>query len=166
MVNDPLDDFKCKQPHELLGGLEYELVTHFFAVFSRFEHALKLTGYLREGELACPAWRRFSSEMIGKLSPVPSKKLKDAIQFLNESPPQKQLQSLEWTKNSFPKECIDCDSKAIIAATGVRNNLFHGGKYKRTDPERDTKLIISALAVVHGCLFVREDIKAQYEIIF
>lgn len=162
---DPLDSLVLRHPRDLLAGLDYELVVHFFSVFSRFEHALKMSGYLRNGELACPAWRRFALDMAGNLSPLPSKKLKESIAFLNEQPPKKQLSSLEWVENPPPIECVNCDSKAIIAATGVRNNLFHGGKYKQTDPARDEKLILSALDVVLGCLYVRDDIKEHYEMV-
>ncbi|MGP2486916.1 hypothetical protein ACTUTK_06980 [Pantoea ananatis] len=162
---DPLDALGLKHPQELLAGLDYALVIEFFSVFSRFEYALKICGYLRSNKEATPAWQRFASEMIGQLSLVPSKKLKKAVEFLSENPPKNQMKNLEWQDVHFPAICIDCDSKAIIAATRVRNNLFHGGKYLNTEPESDSKLIQSSLTVIYGCLLVRAGLKEAYDLV-
>ncbi|MDI9222149.1 hypothetical protein QMZ30_14685 [Pantoea sp. EA-12] len=163
--DEVLDSFEMKSPQQLLAGLDYQLVAEFFAVFSRVEHALKMSGYLQEREPATVDWHRFASEMVGQLSSVRSIKLKTSIVFLTDFPPKKQLRNFEWQDSPFPEICSDRDSKAIIASTRVRNNLFHGGKYNITDPARDTELIVSALNVLRGCLYVREDIKTNYELV-
>ena len=154
---------KLKHPAELLQGVDYKLVLDFFALFSRFEHAMKCYGYKRQdrqGNVA-PDWYTLANEYAGRLSAIGSASLNKSIDFLNLPPPKKQTINLRWEKRE--SSCDDQDSNAIIFAKDVRNNLFHGGKYADPNPERDELLIKSATAVIKGCLLVNQDLWWWYE---
>lgn len=143
-----------------------ELACEFFAVFSRFEFALKAAvdgRFRREGtDLAEPAWRKFAAEVSERVRVAPGSELAEAVDYLNESPPEVQRANGSWVDRPLHGDTpIAC---AIDAATRTRNNLFHGGKYGLDSPDgRDERLVRASLIVLLVCLAADSEILALFE---
>jgi hypothetical protein len=139
------------------------LACEFFAVFSRFEFALKETGYfyVHRGR-ASPDWRTFAATIAETLNVTLGSDLSEAIDFLNREPPQMQISARDWkVVELFGTTPI---ATAIDAAQRVRHNLFHGGKHSpHSPPGRDERLVRAALAVLLACLAQDPALNAAYE---
>ncbi len=131
-------------------------IIHFFFVFSRFEFALKATGYLKTSERASPDWGKFRAEVKDKYVPGMNEELDSAVAYLCEMPVGTQVslgEGLEFVPTSR-KEQTDIEF-SIYSVEKIRNNLFHGGKFPSgpvTDPSRDARLLYSGLVVLTQCL--------------
>ena len=145
--------------------LDRALVCEFFAVFSRFEYALKATGFCKTGQFAAPDWSRFQKCIGANLSGCDDHEVVNAIQFLIAHPPQ--VQKVEGGRVVFRPVDLRGNNdgkRAIEAARRVRNNLFHGGKHTPHSPrERDEKLISCSLLVLQACLKLHPDLHAEFE---
>lgn len=139
------------------------LACEFFAVFSRFEFALKESGhfYVHRGR-ASPDWRTFAATIAETLNVTPGSDLSEAIDFLNADPPQVQVAARDWQAIAlFGTTPI---ATAIDAAQRVRHNLFHGGKhFTHSPPGRDERLVRAALTVLLACLAQDSALSAAYE---
>jgi hypothetical protein len=127
------------------------LACEFFAVFSRFEYALKEEGYCYVGPRgrAHPDWRTFK-ERCAVLS-VSSEKTRLAVEYLVGNPPKVQTGAQAWT--DMPLQGTTPFAQAIEAVGRVRNNLFHGGKHSpQSVPGRDEELVCAGLQVLYACL--------------
>lgn len=140
-----------------------ELVFRFFTVFSLFEYALKQSGYLRDGEDAEPNWDRFAEAIEAEFYPNQTEELRKAVDYLARFPPKKQVaveggilfRAAILTDRSITK-------KLSIYIRRVRNNLFHGGKFKY-DTDRDSRLIECALIVLEAWAVLDEKVKMNLE---
>ena len=136
-----------------------ELIFEFFMVYSRFEFALKQTGYRRiaKDEHVEPNWYEFSSKFQEKFNPDKSPELHQAFDYYLSNPPKIQVvenDKLSWKKN-YKRE-NDTDFTWIIRSIGiVRNNLFHGGKFP-WDQVRDIALLSNGLIILYECLDLDE----------
>lgn len=144
------------------SGLDRELVCEFFAVFCRFEFALKEAGCVRiQGGVVQPAWWQFAEDAAGWIQVESESVLATAIQVLCEEPPEVQTGAQTWEPRGLHGESEL--EKAVDAARRVRNNLFHGGKHTRhSPPERDKRLIQASLQLLYGCLKQDRDLYEVY----
>ena len=137
-----------------------DLACEFFAVFSRFEFALKEAGFVKGEGRASPDWKRFSREFsfeVDKDSP-----LAVSLGYLLAYPPQIQAPNLKW-KDDALQGATD-KAKALESIQRVRNNLFHGGKHPpNSSPGRDTELVTASLAILYAVLEQNEQIRSDYE---
>jgi hypothetical protein len=131
------------------------------------KHDLKISGYHNYAGDAQVDWRRVSEELEELFLHPDTTEFKEAIQFYINYPPMKQMivnGSLKW-ENIEPNTDLLSD-KILLYIRRVRNNLFHGGKFKGryfADPERSETLIDYALIVLDRCLSVLPDVKQAYE---
>ena len=147
--------------------IDRELVCEFFATFARFEYALKATppfcGF--ERDRAVPNWKCFGESVGADLAASDDPEVMDAIRYLVNNPPQ--VQKFAHGHPEFQPVALQGKNggeKATEAAKRVRNNLFHGGKHTpHSPPERDEKLIRSALIILEACLKLRPDLRAEFE---
>jgi hypothetical protein len=132
------------------------LAVEFFARFSRFEFALKETGFLRPTEAAQADWNEFAKlpEIVALYDNLAVDK---AARYLIDHPPQKQVrhgQTLAWADEQRPIS----DMKLVCEMVRrVRNNLFHGGK-KNDGNERDERLLRACIAVLDAMLLARHEV--------
>lgn len=142
-------------------AVDKELVCTFFAVFSRFEFALKDCGYVREENgTAAPAWRRFAKE--GTLECAPNSEIEEAVHYLVAHPPQVQDTQLNWQNKPFWGTTDT--ARAIESAQRTRNNLFHGGKHAPySPPGRDAELVRCSLMLLDELIAQNPDLKSSYE---
>ncbi len=142
------------------------LVCEFLLVFSRFEYALKLRGYVhttRHGRVEVDR-RRFSADHPELVERVAQGRLRQRAAAVLERPPARQKLvdgRLEW-EPTRPLNPNQLDSGKILDAVyQIRNNLFHGGKWP-ADPARDPELLRAALAVIEGCLEINDELRRAY----
>ncbi|MDH1530444.1 hypothetical protein [Pseudomonas mosselii] len=142
--------------------LDRELICEFFAVFSRFEFALKESDFVRESkELIEPAWRRYGEYVAKVLTVERGSSVDEAIKYLCTEPPLIQVGAQRWAHR--PLHGNSEVEQALDAAKQVRNNLFHGGKHTpHSPPGRDNKLVESSLVVLYACLAVDHKMRAVY----
>lgn len=137
----------------------------FFAVFSRFECALKRSGYLKKNTKFAEAdWAKFSEE-LGKLFLDEVRSSDDASTLITK-PPKKQIKldgQLGW-KDAKPIENV---RQLFDAVCRVRNNLFHGGKYPHSfvdDTSRDQNLLLGAMKVLERALEQCPNVKMYFDV--
>lgn len=141
--------------------IDRELVCELFAVFARFEFALKELGFIRPGDIAEPAWRRFAEEMADSIRVYRGSELEKAIDFLCREPPQVQTGQLNWEERQL--HGATKIEQSLDAVKRIRNNLFHGGKHTpHSLPGRDEQLIRSSLIVLYACLEQNEALRQAY----
>lgn len=151
-----------------LDGLQMpaQLACEFFAVFSRFEFALKDSGYYyvnRYGRAAAN-WDRYFSHANATVRADADPELSEAVQYLLAEPPQVQVAPAQWDENVPLRGGPGAIGTALDAACRVRNNLFHGGKHTpHSPPGRDEKLVRSALCLLRACLKHDLHLAAAYE---
>jgi hypothetical protein len=149
-------------PFDLLQ-MPKDLACEFFAVFSRFEFAMKESGYvyINRRNRAAPDWTRFASDANGFLQVPVDSDLSQAINFLNNDPPQVQTSAHLW--QPLPLSGVAPIGTALDAAQRVRNNLFHGGKYApHSSPGRDEALVRAALVLLLACLSQNNHLGSVY----
>ncbi|MGA2333724.1 MAG: hypothetical protein ABSG75_18455 [Syntrophales bacterium] len=129
-----------------------KILLEFFVTFSRFEYALKESGFVRADKKgdAQPDWDKFislvSREEYTALMSILNREL-----YITDSPPKKQIVrngKLQWS--DLPKSGIKNVGSLLNAVRRVRNNLFHGGKFS-TDyncESRNQRLVTDALTIL------------------
>lgn len=133
-----------------------ELTLRFFAVFSRYEYALKRAGYVQGDESQVwAAWDLFATDLEA-LESFAISQLLDQCEYLRTHGPKKQvLRSgrLRWVDRKGGTGSALRD--ILLSVRTVRNNVFHGGKFPEgpiEEPLRDERLIRDCLAVLEGLL--------------
>jgi len=152
-----------------------ELLLDFFLTFSRFECALKNSGFFvkhsEQPDGPPPAeadWDTFALSLRTVFDPSKSGELQDGCRYLLESPPNKQVivnGAPAWETPTRHPALSDFEF-LIRAVRIVRNNLFHGGKFNielHETNERTAKLLRSTLAVLNECLTLSPNVCRAYE---
>lgn len=133
-------------------------VFRFLATFSRWECALKNSGFVRAGRFnqAEANWTAFATQYHQELASITSPRFQEARTFLLNDPARRQAlvdQQIMWQPNPRrPNETCDADYLFRIVRD-IRNNLFHGGKFAEGSvPElsRDQCLIDSATTILES----------------
>jgi len=144
-----------------------ELLLEFFLTFSKFEYALKASGYLLEQKNAKANWGGFEDEIEKIFRIDQNEKLKKACQNILDYPPKKQVvveKSLKWESSNRGNVS---DIKFLLQMVRcIRNNLFHGGKHnnKQYGLSNRTKILLdSALAIMYECLRLNPVIRDKFD---
>lgn len=139
------------------------LAQEFFFVFSRLEFALKITGYLRpDATVPVIDWTRFATAVEHVFSHPPSRDFAKAVQYLSTQPPRKQIVRegrITWSDGTPPTN--DPPNSILLYVRRVRNNLFHGGKFKQHRLEyqaRTPELLHHSLIVITTCIDATPDV--------
>ena len=150
---------------DLIANLP-EATVAFFAVFSRFECALKRSGYLQNKKGAEADWDKFAKG-LGKQFLDELRNSGDASELIDQ-PPKKQIiknRQLAWQNITQ----ITNVTELFVAVRRVRNNLFHGGKYPQgqlDDTSRNEKLLLQAKSVLERALEKSPKVKSCFNIDF
>jgi hypothetical protein len=142
-----------------------DLAAQMFRVFSRTEYALKAAGYNSGDGPAEANWGRFALDVEGLITNPPSAQLQEAIQFVFNAPPKKQVivgGSIKW-KTVEPSTNSRAD-KLLQYVRRVRNNLFHGGKFNGHwfEPERSEALLRHSLVILSSCVEAIPEVREAY----
>lgn len=142
--------------------------SNFFAFFARFEYAMKVVGFRsRTDGQATPDWNALADVVRDYLNNNSRKKTKDAIDYLLTYPPKRQdvvNDLLQWV--DIPANQGDRISDLFVYIRRVRNNLFHGGKFKGkylAYPERSIELMEHCVTVLKACLDANDDLREAFE---
>jgi len=141
-----------------------ELLLEFFLTFSRFEYALKATGYYKRRPVkppdwpkAEPDWDRFAASLRKIFNSTAKDGLLQACAFFNDSPPNQQVlnsHGVAWETPVHPNNESEIEFLLRMVRC-VRNNLFHGGKYNNDVHEskhRTEAFLRHALTILSACL--------------
>ena len=142
------------------------LVFKFFVIFSLFEYALKQAGFYtagRSGE-AQPDWEGFANSIYPQFSAQATPELAIAVNYMLNRPVMKQVplnNALGFVQRQRPRNMNDTVWLSVLVR-GVRNNLFHGGKF-RYDRPRDTELIQYSLIILEAWAKCNNDVRIVLE---
>jgi hypothetical protein len=135
----------------------------FFAIFSRFEFALKATDYLGTGRIGREVkadWQKFASS-IG-VSDVFGRLEQDAdARYLVRFPPKIRVVDngrLVWSTTTPQVKNLPDVCGMILR---VRNNLFHGDK-SGGGSERDEQLLIASIRALELMLEANDRVRDAY----
>ncbi|TFH31317.1 MAG: hypothetical protein E4G98_00275 [Promethearchaeota archaeon] len=141
-----------------------ELVFKFFIVFSLFEYSLKRGGFLTRGQSgeAQPDWKGFANSIHPQFDPQATPEMGTAVNYMLNRPVMKQIPSnnnLVYTQRQRPQNMNDTEWLSVLIR-GVRNNLFHGGKFRYARP-RDPDLITNSLVVLETWAQLQPDVERE-----
>jgi hypothetical protein len=139
-----------------------DLVFKFFTIFSLYEHALKKAGFLKADrwDNAQPDWEAFARKIETSFNPDETQELQAAVRYMLGRPVKRQVSKVGQLE-FLPRERPERESDIVwlsILVRGVRNNLFHGAKF-RYDRPRDTKLIESCLIILEAWAQVHPEVE-------
>lgn len=146
-----------------------ELIIEFFITFSRFECALKVSGFANGGAEKVQAnWETFAAVIRHDFDiSAKSKSVLDALDYLTQHPPRIQNFSngvLGWRDRVFePDQPVI--NKICLSIKDIRNNLFHGGKFNgnyQEDVSRNYILLKSAIEILNHWLQLNQTVKQNY----
>ncbi len=149
-------------------NLRPSLIYEFFAVYSRFEYALKKSPRYLAGwdgqDYPKADWSQFArdtqNDYLDAVGQIGSD-FERAVQYvLRDNPPKLETvvgtgtqRRIEFVPNKIPNAPTDW-GKVIKYIERARNNLFHGGKYYPApyDPTRDEKLLTHCVTILKTCI--------------
>jgi hypothetical protein len=147
-----------------LAPEDARLIFEFFMVFSRFEFALKRSGYFRgDSNRAEPDWDKFCNTFSDGFDKTISPGFIQACEYYTTYPPRKQVvkdNQVVWKENIQGKE--ECEFSWIIRSIRtVRNNLFHGGKFPY-DQVRNNALLFHGLVILHEVMIYDKNLESKF----
>lgn len=147
-----------------------QLVFQFFVDFSRFEYALKRTGFLKYRDRRAEAnWDTFANSVRAQLGDVRDPDFIEARRLLLSRPPQTQVAvggKLGWQETG--RGDGESEERYLLRLVRVvRNNLFHGGKYPYpfgpvAEPARDRELLQAGVVILQTCLTLSPEVAAFF----
>jgi hypothetical protein len=134
-----------------------------FRILSRFEYALKETGFGKVGrnEDVDVDWDGFANSQLG-VDFLQSVREKGISPTLLTKPPSRQVLrsgKLDWAVAGAPQSVQDL----FGAVRRVRNNLFHGGKSGDKDHGRNDALVAESIAVLLEALGTHQELRQMFE---
>jgi hypothetical protein len=155
-------------------AVDKELLLEFFLVFSRFEYALKATGFFKRHPPAPPRWPKAEPDwdslavsLRPSFDPCATPELQAACEYLLDSPPNQQViknGAVAWETPVRPPNETEVEF-LLRMVRGIRNNLFHGGKYSigvHEDLQRTEHLLRCALIILQSCLHLSPEQSRAY----
>ncbi len=159
-----------------------DLLLEFFLTFSRFEYALKATGFFKkpdpkkykstEPPRAEPDWWAFRKSLLASFQSNRNDHLREACAFLLTNPPWNQVVSnnhahweIAWETPIQPENETEVEF-ILRMVSSVRNNLFHGGKHGvgiHNTTERTEALLRSSLVVLDECLILAPQLRQAFD---
>lgn len=145
------------------------LINDFFIIFSRFEYALKTSGFANGDEDRVIAnWETYASAIRQDFdNSIKSESVQDAIVYLTQHPPRVQNYSngnLGWHERIFETN-QPLINKLCLSLRDIRNNLFHGGKFSgnyQEDISRNYILLKSAIKILNHWLQLNQTVEQNF----
>ena len=150
------------------------LLLEFFLTFSRFEFALKNSGfYVKRGKTsvpyeASPDWDSFAQRLKDVFDTNATPRLRDACDRLLDNPPAREViggGGLGWDTTAENDSLSDIE-RLLRYVRRIRNNLFHGAKFSTLpglETERNVTLLEDSLIILSECLRLTDDVRQTYE---
>jgi hypothetical protein len=150
------------------------LLLGFFLTFSRFEFALKNSGfYVKRRETSdpyegSPDWDSFAQRLTDVFDCNATPKVRNACDRLLDNPPAREViggGGLGWDAEAENDSLSDIE-RLLRYVRRIRNNLFHGAKFSTLpglETERNVTLLEDSLIVLDECLRLTDDVRQTYE---
>jgi hypothetical protein len=155
--------------------IDQELLLDFFLTFSRFEFALKNSGFYikrRNTSLpyeARPDWDSFAQRLKDLFHTDTTKHLRDACDHLLYNPPWREVvggNMLGWDTTAEDESLSEIE-RLLRYVRRVRNNLFHGAKFStlaELETVRNVALLEDSLVILRECLRLTDEVRLEYEL--
>jgi hypothetical protein len=155
--------------------VDKDLLLKFFLTFSAFEYALKSSGLFKRHRVEAPKfpnaepdWDSFAVSLRECFDPETSTELREACEYLLDSPPSHQVLTSTGIAWETPvRSCSETEIEFLLRMVRcVRNNLFHGGKFNadvHEDAVRTQLLLSHSIVVLMACLELAPDLNAVYQ---
>lgn len=149
---------------------EKKRLIEFFISFSRFEYALKASGFVNlQGNRIYANWDLFIASIIDNFIQTKNDNLNSAVNYIIDNPPR--IQSLVggavmWRDRQL-QENEPLINKLRLHISDIRNNLFHGGKFNgsyQAEIARNNELIKSALIILNEWLILHEEVNNNFSL--
>ena len=133
----------------------------FFVLFARFEYAMKVAGIRQPSKSGSVEadWGKLAEDVGSELFSSSDAKLKQACCYILKHPPKRQdLDGEHLVWSNVPADQGNDARDLFIYVRRVRNNLFHGGKFRGrnlADPERAAILITAVSTILSSVLEMR-----------
>jgi hypothetical protein len=144
------------------------LIAEFFIAFSRFECALKASGFVNvSNEKVNANWDTFIGSICNTFEKGTSQELKNGVVYLLANPPRIQIienNQLDWRERAFDPGMPEIN-RICLSIRDVRNNLFHGGKFNgkyQEDVSRNFILMKSSIIVLNEWLRLSDTVRENY----
>ncbi len=145
-----------------------QLINEFFVTFSRFECALKATGFASGDNNRVKAnWDTFTSSIRESFDKAKTGPVESAINYLSNHPPRVQNYDrgqLGWNERVFQAN-EPLINKLSLSIRDVRNNLFHGGKFNgsyQEDVSRNFILLKHSIEILNYWLKLSPLVKQKF----
>ncbi len=144
-----------------------QLIFEFFLLFSKFEYALKIVGFHKGDGDARPNWIKFAESIKNDFDKESNDELLESVNYILTNPPKKQIikdDVLIWLDNP-PDSSSEIDL-LLQYVCRVRNNLFHGGKYKDIylkQEDRSEKLLMVCNSILRHCIQLSKAVSEAFE---
>ncbi len=142
----------------------------FLMIFSRFEYALKASGFIFGNEnRVIVDWNKFVTLIKDKFDENKNKndQLSKAVDYIIENPPKVQIvknKELDWKKRNFNSDLLEIN-KLCYSIKGIRNNFFHGSKlnskYQINNP-RNYDLLKNAIIIMEAWLDLNDTVRRNF----
>ncbi|WP_374033587.1 hypothetical protein ACES2I_12630 [Bdellovibrio bacteriovorus] len=147
-----------------------ELCFRFFILFSRFEYALKRSGFYKDPRDHDRSLELCWDKAGNKLDPLCKSSLEDyrnRTPSIFENPPKKPMirpdREIAWVSPNIQQ--MSTTRQALHIVSSVRNNLFHGGKWPDgplSDTARDKFLIESSIEIIEVILNSTSEVRGYF----
>ncbi len=149
-----------------------DIVLQFVVGYSRFEYALKRSGYVKargaRDDSAESDWIRFAADVERTFQQRLTPEVRSAVSYLVTHPPKKQVVThgtLGWrvATHSGDKRSL---ANVLSLVRTVRNNLFHGGKFPLRpvgEPARNVQLLRHCVAILEATLAASDEVKHAFD---
>lgn len=143
-----------------------QLSFRLFKTFARCEYALK-AGEFRKGTAnrVEADWTSFADTVAGILDAEDGTPLAEAIEYIREHPPRKQvIRDGELAWSTTPPDSESEADLLLAYVRRVRNNLFHGGKFNGhwIEPQRSEELLTHSLVILDAAIAANPDVALAY----
>lgn len=158
-----------KRLNETITVEGQNLINEFFVTFSRFECALKASGFAQgDAEKVNPNWDTFTASIRESFDiEARTESVNNAIDYLSNNPPRVQNYAngqLGWRARVFqPNEPLV--NKLSLSIRDIRNNLFHGGKFNgnyQEDVSRNFILLNHSIEILNHWLKLSQPVKQKF----
>ena len=159
-----IDDFFANFERSI--DFESFLGIKFFLSFARFEYALKTSGFLENKSYASPDWNAYAESIEAQMNEKPS--IQESLEYFVAHPTKSQDNingRVQYVETPFENQCSTF-TWAIRMIKRVRNNFFHGGKYRDLvveDSLRNTTLLNHSLIVLNECLKIDNEVSRHFK---
>ena len=144
------------------------LMLDFFIIFSRFECALKTSGFSAgDADKVSANWDTFVTSIRPTFNKDKNVELLQAVNYLIQHPPRIQMVDhgqLGWRDRIFNLNELEIN-KLSLSIRDIRNNLFHGGKFNgiyQADLSRNYILLKNAIIILNEWLNLSNQVRQNF----